>query len=150
MPRPGPTLDRLVLGLVVGAALGAVLVAISYMFIPAPLSPSLPQLPLVAFLVFMLLLLTLALTHPPILYCLRAIGVHGWLGSAIAGAVSFMLAPVLFALAWSRRVPPLDDLASPALLILLPIGAAAGLAIWRVAHWNIDARSNGGLDEGVG
>lgn len=142
MKGSAPTLDRLLIGLVAGAATGAVLTTIISAFVVTPLLPSLA--PLVALLLFMLLLLTLPLTHPPIWFCLRAVGLRGWLGSALAGAVALLVVPILFGLAWNRRAPPSDVFMSPAFLLLLPIGFIAGLVIRVVAHWNVDTQSNGG------
>lgn len=134
MTVSAPTQDRILLGLVAGAAVGGVLLAFS------PLGGGGPLIGLFAALV---LALYLPLVFVPLWWGARSLRLPDIVGALTSGALALLLAPVGINLILWRDLPTLRD-ATAISAFFLGTGAAIGLVVWRVSLWNIDAASNGG------
>lgn len=134
MTVSAPTQDRILLGLVAGAAVGGVLLAFS------PLGGGGPLIGLFAALV---LALYLPLVFVPLWWGARSLRLPDIVGAPTSGALALLLAPVGINLILWRDLPTLRDTTAIS-AFFLGTGAAIGLVVWRVSRWNIDAASNGG------
>ncbi|MGE0532004.1 MAG: hypothetical protein AB7G40_09315 [Hyphomonadaceae bacterium] len=134
MKRPTPTLDRIALGLVAGAFIGAALLSIGY-FILAERWPDISQVLIATTLTFLVCAILLPLTHPPIWFVLRMV-LPDWLASTLAGGAAFSFMLVLITVLWSGGYGS-GDIELIQLMSWMAIGLAAGLVIWRVTFLQI-------------
>lgn len=134
MNRSPPTLDRIALGLVAGAFVGAALLSTGY-FILEERWPDISQIVIATALTFLVCAILLPLTHPPIWFVLRAV-LPDWLASTLAGGAAFSVMLVLITVLWSGGYGS-GDIELVQLLSWMTIGLAAGLVIWRVTFLQI-------------
>lgn len=128
-----PTQDRILLGLVAGAAVGGVLLA----FNPTGGGA------LIGLFAALVLALYLPLVFVPLWCGARSLRLPNAVGAPASGALALVLAPVVINLILWHELPASDDLAGIS-AIYLGVGAIVGLVVWRVSRWNVDATSNGG------
>lgn len=128
-----PTLDRLILGLLGGAAVGAPLISTSMMVVRGDLTGTLWALVVIAIFVFLLLAVAGPLLQAPLWLLLRALRLQDWIAATIAGGLAFLVPPVVLALAWSDYAsPPLSEELVALLACWGLPGLLAGFVAWRV------------------
>jgi hypothetical protein len=91
---------------------------------------------LAAIIGVLVLLLTLPLVHPFVWFALRLSRMPDWLACTLAGAVAFIVIPVVVTCAWEGEFN-LTYLAASGLFAWPLMGVIAGYVIWRVTNWKI-------------
>ena len=129
-----PTQDRIMLGLVAGAAVGGVLLAFS---------PTGGGGALIGLFAAFVLAFYLPLVFVPLWWGARSLRVPDVVGAPASGALALLLAPVVINLILWRELPASEDLTAIS-TIYLGVGAVVGLVVWRASRWNVDATLNGG------
>ncbi len=137
MTPNAPTLDRMVLGLVAGAVIGAVSMGLAFTFVLGTPSVDAGMFIVTVLVGLLVLLLTLPLVHPFVWFALRLARIPDWLACTLAGAVAFVVIPVVVTCAWERELT-LNALADSGLFVWPLIGVVAGYSIWRVTNWQVN------------
>lgn len=126
----------MVLGLIAGAVIGAVSLGLAYTFVLG--TPSMDAGIFIAYALvgLFILLLTLPLVHPIFWFALRLTRMPDWLAATVAGAVAFVVIPVVATCAWEREWT-LSVLAGSGFFVWPLIGVVAGYSIWQVTNWRV-------------
>ena len=140
--RSAPTQDRILLGIVAGAAAGSL--ALTLMLGLMGYAERLGVL--VPFLTFLFFLLYLPPVFAPLWWGARLLRLPEWLAAATAGAAALLASPAVLSLILRQRLPDLSewqvDTPGPTWLdysFMPAVGAVIGLVAWCVARWDIDA-----------
>jgi len=129
----GPTVDRMFIGLVCGAAAGAVVLTAfwalgagsSLLFALGVFAAS-----------FFGLLLILPVTFWPIWSIAQFTRLPQWVTAPVSGALALCSLPLLWA--WLNADPLLGFFGADYWLLASFVGVISGFVAWLVAHWSVD------------
>lgn len=138
MTQGAPTLDRLVLGLLAGAAVGAPIITVAMAITAGNFSVDVWQFAFMALLVFVALVLTMPLAQAPLWFVLRRLRLRDSVASTLAGGLAFLAPSIFIMVAWGDYVgsaPLAQNVAWVAWWGLA--GLVAGFIAWRVASFEV-------------
>ncbi|MEZ5972150.1 MAG: hypothetical protein R3C31_10115 [Hyphomonadaceae bacterium] len=130
-------MDRMVLGLLAGAVVGAPIITIATAIIAGSSRPDVGQFAVTTLLVFAALVLAMPLTQAPLWFVLR-MRLRDSAASTLAGGLAFLAPSILILVAWGNYVgyaPVAQNAAWVASWGLA--GLVAGSVGWRVASFEV-------------
>jgi hypothetical protein len=116
--------------------IGAVSLGLAYTFVLGTPPMDAGMFIVSALVGLLVLLLTLPLVHPFAWFALRMARIPDGLACTLAGAVAFVVIPVVVTCAWERELT-LSVLADSGLFVWPLIGVVAGYSIWQVTNWRV-------------
>ena len=132
-----PTLDNLLLGIGAGAAVGGVSLLLSWQ-VREEVIPNVGFLLGGSLAAGLILLLALPIVFMPIWWITHLVGLRGALSGVIAGALTFVAPWLLLLLLTEFSMTDPGRVLAWLAHMAVP-GALAGLVIWRVSNWSVDA-----------